>query len=254
MYSPDLKNVRFVVNKDAGGRPVDQGDSTFLTGIQAHVLALQGRYDDARLLQNGPRKINYYRHPTLLDRGTSIDMLLPWFLNAATWPKVFDAPDFGPRKYEFWPPLGSWMFWPATLRVELALNPRGHGRYYTNHLLMLRAATTYRRTMDRTLLAAMRRYVKRVEGLTAINGEPWPNTWFDYLCDNERRPTAWVDNAHEWPYQRDPRDGNRSGGVFGLGARTFHRERVLLADGTLTAPLDLRGQFEKVVVGNNERG
>lgn len=245
MYYPNLPKVKFVVNKDGLGEPADLGDSTFLTGIQAHILAMQGRFDKARILQNGPRKINYYRHFELLHKGTSVDMLLPWFLNNATWPNIFDAPDFSRRRYEFWPPLGRWMFYKTVLLFELRYRKYEHGNYFKNHLLMLRAATTYRRTRDQTLLGAMRKFVKRLEGATLVDGKVFPNPWFDYLCENNPSPCLWVDNAHEWPYQRDPRDGNRNGGIFGPGQRTFHRDRVKKRDGMFTRLWDMGHQFVK---------
>jgi hypothetical protein len=93
----------------------------------------------------------------------------------------------------------------------------------------------------------MRKLVRALEGATEVRGKAFPNPWFNFLAVLPPGPCLWRENAHGWGYQRDPRDGNRDGGVFGPGNRVFHRERVMLADGSFTEPVDMTHQLDIVL-------
>jgi hypothetical protein len=277
VYYVNHPNAKLVANLDENGRYADTGDSCFLTLLQATLLLWQRRWvlepaverQYRRLgetavcgahLHAACEKIDYYRCPELYLVDTSNDMQIPGHLLAALTAGKVPAPRFGGRKLAWRnrPQLAPWHYYYVTLRAELwwarhHLAAYTHGKYYRGHLLMVRASTTYAHLLAageparaRRLRGSMRLFVKALEGETAVEGEAFPNPWFNLLAGSPPGRCRWVDNAHEWAYQRDPRDGNRDGGVFGPGRRKFHRERVLLPDGGLTEPLDMTHQLAAV--------
>ncbi len=277
VYYVNHPNAKLVANLDEDGKYADTGDSCFLTLLQAILLLWEGRWvltpfveELYRQLGETPvcgaqlwaacEKIDFYRCVELYGIDTSNDMQIPGHLLSAMTAGKIPAPRFGGRKLNWrnLPELAPWHYYYVTLMVELwwarhNLSAYTRAKYYRANLLMMRAATTYLNLLSagkparaKNLLANMRLVVKTLEGATTVEGKVFPNPWFNLLAGLPPGPCLWVDNAHEWGYQRDPRDGNRDGGVFGPGKREFHRERVLLPDGTLTEPLDMTHQLAVV--------
>lgn len=277
VYYVNHPKAKLVANLDENGQYADTGDSCFLTLLQATLLLWQGRWvlepsveAQYRPLGETPvrgahlhaacEKIDYYRCRELYLVDTSNDMQIPGHMLSAMTAAKVPAPRFGGRKVAWRnrPELAPWHYCCVTLTAELwwarhNLSAYTRDKYYRGHLLMMRAFTTNANLLAAgegaragKLLANMQLFVKALEGVTTVDGEVFPNPWFNLLAGLPPGPCLWVDNAHEWGYQRDPRDGNRDGGVFGPGKRKFHRERVLLPDGALTEPLDMTHQLAAV--------
>lgn len=218
-------SYKFIVNQSKSTEESrDVGDSCFFMGLQALNYCMRKEFVKAKNLYLLCKKIDFYRHPTFYKKDTSIDMMLPFDFIATKWPNYgIERPPFHTRvsKHFDGAHRAPWMFEPLTLLSEFSLRDKSPALgedYYKNHLLILKAGTALNIKNNIALRKAAEKHVKKLEGLTTVNGKVISNLFFNWVLDlpnTFESSHLWfeywyllgnkINGYVEWEFQRDPR-------------------------------------------------
>lgn len=248
----------WIVFRDVvSNQPCARGDACFHMGLQAMNYCMlaekseaEGNKEKADLCWNKAwqlwlncMRVDFIRHPTWKDRAnsTSFDMMVIWDFVVSKWPvngfwldlqderTYWWRPTFHYRKSKYWSGQhrARWMFWPIVVVAEglvrLAIPPVMH-RYFQGHIFMLKAATTYENTKNRTVLGVMRRFTKRIEKITN-GGNPFYRWLARMSQDRWPKWINWGQECTEWMFQRDVRLKKHYEELYGSRIE-FHKEEM----------------------------
>lgn len=199
------------------GKILDAGDSCFLMSIQAILYGYyydkainQGRSLDAAVYKRRALELyqkcyerNFMRHPTI--NNTSFDMMVGWDYFAARW-KWCAPPAFEHRPSAYWSGRhrAPWMYSPFAVMAELLFRivfPVTGYRFYTSHLLALKAAVCAELHGDLAVLGLFRQWILRIEKKMGYKNAFMRRLALMLIPADALIP--WGNNIVEWEYQRN---------------------------------------------------